>query len=102
MTRNRGELFLVLGHSVVVEGDIDSTNGHLFRAVLDKAARSGPRFSVDLVAVRYLDCAGVRVLEEFAAWRPRVIVRAGSAVERVLRILAVNSLVPLHPTAASA
>jgi anti-sigma B factor antagonist len=52
---------------VTVEGEIDLSTADQFDRALRAAAENGPRVTVDLTAVAYLDSAAISVLFEHAA-----------------------------------
>jgi anti-anti-sigma factor len=76
-----------------LSGEFDCANVQLLRDAVEQLAERLPgRFLIDLTEVTYLDSSGVSVLVQFAERRPRLLVRAGSLVERVLIITGLAEL----------
>lgn len=104
---------------VRLHGDLDLGGGERWRGVLHDAAsavvaaapgaevegaRRAPALVVDLRAVTFLDCSGVRLLEELhGRCGGRAMLRAPSPVVRALLALAAPATTPpVEPSAAPA
>ncbi|MET9119136.1 STAS domain-containing protein [Streptomyces longwoodensis] len=84
-------------------GEIDHDTAQTLRQALDVTSIAQPRIVVDLRQVTFMDSAGVHIL--FAAHQ--AVSEAGgwirlaaptSAVQRVLHLVGIDSLIPFRPT----
>ena len=89
--------------------DVDAANADAVSAeIMANTGNQSPALVIDLTATRYLDSAGIDMLfrlhERLQARRQRllVVVPEDAAVMRVLRIVAVPDVMPVHQTLDSA
>ncbi|MEV5795724.1 STAS domain-containing protein [Streptomyces sp. NPDC052192] len=91
---------------VACEGEIDDDTAGMLRDAV-RADGGGSRFIVDLGAVTFLDSAGIRVL--FAVHRDTVaaggwlrIAAMTPAVEEVVQVVGLPTVIPCYPALAQA
>ena len=84
-------------HIISVFDDIDIYNAPAFEAEVESAARS-PFVVIDLSDCHYMESSGIAVLirayKRFGA-RLRIVVAAGSNIERVLRMTNLREKLPV-------
>jgi anti-anti-sigma factor len=86
-------------------GDIDAANATRLRdAVVELVGRAADRLVLDLSDTLYLDSAGIDMLfrlnERLHQRRVRllVVIPSGSQLQRVVEIVALPSIIPVHET----
>ncbi|GAA4674917.1 hypothetical protein GCM10023215_03350 [Pseudonocardia yuanmonensis] len=86
---------------LVVTGDVDLAGREAVARELLPAREPGRALVVDLSAVPYLSSAGIALLSEAAALRPRlaVVVAAGSAPARALEVTGLAAVLAVRVTA---
>ncbi|HEY3866746.1 MAG TPA: STAS domain-containing protein [Actinocrinis sp.] len=75
---------------LAVSGQIDASNAAEFRLAITDALEHGTHLVIDLTAVDFLASAGVSVLYDFVDRDPRLVVRPGSIIGRILTIASLD------------
>ncbi|HEV7450507.1 MAG TPA: STAS domain-containing protein [Pseudonocardiaceae bacterium] len=86
--------------TVTAIGEIDPATAGQFRDTLAHAGADRDRLTIDLTAVDYLDSAGIRVLDDFAASHAlEILVQPGGVVIVTLQVSGLVDVVTLrHPS----
>jgi anti-anti-sigma factor len=89
---------VVLENRLRVTGEFDRTNASVLGDALDDLTRRiDGEIVIDLTGVTYLDSSGLAALWRCAERRPRVLVGAGSLMERVLGVVGFNEIAIIEP-----
>jgi anti-sigma B factor antagonist len=90
---------------VVIEGEIDLSNSAEIGQRLRQAiSNQGSALVVDLEPTTYIDSAGINVLFRLEIelqerqQRLRIVVASGSPIERTLKIVGLDSAIPMFAT----
>jgi anti-anti-sigma factor len=86
--------------TVTAIGEIDLATAGQFRDTLARAGADRDRLTIDLTAVDYLDSAGIRVLDDFAASHAlEILVQPGGVVIVTLNVSGLVDVVTIrHPS----
>lgn len=86
------------------EGEVDLVTAPMLGDAIAASYRAGPRVIVDLDGLRYLDGAGVRVLEDASRERAGrfVVVASHREIHRVFEVLDLTKVLPVVPSLAAA